>query len=88
MDEETTKQEGEEQKGADENNDEGSLTKTAKEIERLNAETERLNKAIAEKANADARAKISGVTDAGNQPVEKKEETPEEYAKRVLKGEL
>lgn len=58
-------------------------SETVKETERIQAETEQLNKAIAEKANADARAKIAGVADAG-QPAEKPaEETPAEYAKRL-----
>lgn len=88
MNEETTKPEGEEQKGADENNKDGLQSETAKETERINSETEGLDKAIAEKKNADARAKIAGVTDTGTQPPKKVEETPQEYAARVMKGEL
>lgn len=65
----------------------GVLSETAKETIRIHAETEGLNKAIAEKENADARSKIAGVS-AGHTPIEeKKEETPQEYKDRILKGE-
>ena len=65
---------------------EGDKSETVKETERIREETERLNKAIAEKENADARAKIAGVTDAGEQPPKEPEETPAEYAKRISGG--
>ena len=67
---------------------EGDESETVKETKRISAETERLNKTIAEKENADARAKIAGVTDAGIQPEPPKEETPAEYAKRVSEGNI
>ena len=58
---------------------------TVKDTERIQAETEQLNKAIAEKANADARAKIAGVADAGQPSGKPKEETPVEYKNRIEK---
>lgn len=67
---------------------EGDKSEADKEIKRLHAETEGLNKAVAEKENAIAKAKIAGVTDAGVQPEKPKEETPAEYKDRVLKGEV
>ena len=74
MDEEQTTKE-EEQKTTKEDNREGVQSETVKEIERINADTERLNKAIAEKENADARAKIAGVSDAGQpKPTAEEEE--------------
>ncbi len=78
---------GEEQETKQEDTGEGVQSETVKETERIRAETERLNKAIAEKENADARAKIAGVTDAGVQPEPEKEETPAEYKDRILRGE-
>jgi len=74
--------------GATEDNGEGHKLTKAEEIEQLNVETERLEKAIAEKKNAEARAQISGVVDAGEQPPEKKEETPAEYKDKVLSGNI
>ncbi|KKL90647.1 hypothetical protein LCGC14_1902590 [marine sediment metagenome] len=67
---------------------EGDKSETVKETERIRLETEGLNKAIAEKENADARAKIAGVTDAGIQPEKPVEETNAEYAKRVASGKI
>ena len=64
---------------------EGDKPETDEKIERLNADTERINKAIAENENAKAREKIGGIT-AGAQPEEKKELTPKEYAESISKG--
>ena len=86
MDEEKTTEE-QEQENSKENTWEGIQSETAKETERINSETERLKKAIAEKENAEARAKIAGVTDAGIQPEKPVEETPAEYKDRILRGE-
>lgn len=36
---------------------------------------------------AKVEALLSGTADAGTAPVEKKEETPQEYAKRIMAGE-
>jgi len=51
----------------------GVQSETDGQIKRLNEETERLNRAIAENENAKARARLGGVADAG-QP--QKEENP------------
>lgn len=62
-------------------------SETVRETERIRRETEELQKAIAEKENADAKAKIAGVSESP-QPEEKKEETPAEYAKRISENRL
>jgi len=62
----------------------GDKSEADKEIERVNAETERINKAIAENDNAKARQKMGGVTVAGQQAEKPKAETPKEYARRVF----
>ena len=56
-------------------------------IKQLNADTERINKAIAENENAKARQKLGGVSEAGQTPVVK-EETDEDKAKAFEKGEV
>lgn len=83
MDNESKENEGKESAEAAANNDSGHLSETAKEIENLNRETERLNKALAEKQNAEARAKLGGVTVGAPQKEEPHEETPAEYSKRI-----
>ena len=73
--------------GAEGDPEEGVLSETAKATEVLKAETDELNKQIAEKANADARAQIAGVTTIS--PKEEKEEiTPEDYVKQVMENKL
>ena len=57
-----------------------------KQIEQLNADTERINKAIAENDNAKARQQLGGTTEAGAQS-EKKKETDEEYTARFEAGD-
>jgi len=63
----------------------GNEPSTDEKIEQLNADTERINKAIAENENAKAREKMGGIT-SGAQPEAKKELTPKEYADSVSKG--
>ena len=74
---------GKEQEKPEADAGKGDKSETVKDTERIRAETEELEKAIAEKANADARAKVGGVTEAG-QPAEK-EETPKEKASTYIK---
>ena len=64
---------------------EGVQSEADKQVKLLDADTERINKAIAENENAKARQKLNGVAEAGQQPPEKKEETPKEYRNRVEK---
>lgn len=68
------------------NYDAGSESETDEKVNSLNAETKRINQAIAEKANAEARAKAAGIT-AGPQEAPKKQEiSPEEYADNAIAG--
>ena len=87
MDEEKTT---EEDKPADSKEDstEGSKSKADEKIEQLNADTERINKAIAENENAKAREKLGGESLGYTKPPEKKPETDEEYVERFKKGEV
>ncbi|KKK79932.1 hypothetical protein LCGC14_2828560 [marine sediment metagenome] len=51
-----------------------------KQIEQLNADTERINKAI------EASRKVGGLTDAGEAQIKKPEVSNEDYARNVLSG--
>ncbi len=83
MDEEKSK---EEIKPA-EDTGEGIQPTADEKVKQLNADTERINQAIAENENAKARQKLSGVAEAGVQTTPKAPETDEEYTERFLKGE-
>ena len=87
MDEEKNTQ-GEEQEVKSKDNDDGIQSEADKKVAELNADTERINKAIAENENAKARERLSGTAEAGIKSEAKKEETPEEYAEKVRKGEV
>ena len=67
---------------------EGDKSTADEEVAKLNADTERINKAIAENENAKARQKLGGFTDAGQQPVKKEKISDKEYAEKALSGEL
>ncbi|KKK87231.1 hypothetical protein LCGC14_2755320 [marine sediment metagenome] len=84
---EKEKDENAEAEKPDENKDGGSKSEADKKVELLNADTERINTAIAENENAKAREKLGGETDAG-QVAEKKSEDEEwaEGAKERYKG--
>ena len=64
--------------------DDGTKSKATEEVERLNEDTERINKAIADNDNAKAREKLAGVSTL-KQPKENKEETDKEYRARINK---
>ena len=55
--------------------------KAAELLVQLKAENDRADKRSADEL-------LAGKTDAGEQPEVKKEETPEEYAKKVMSGEV
>jgi len=65
---------------------EGGKSETDDKIEQLNADTERINKAIAENENAKARQKLSGTAEAGLKPTKEKELTDIEYANQQFSG--
>lgn len=84
MDEkEITQEESEDTTG---NHGEGDKSEVDEKVEQLNADTERINQAIAENENAKARQKLSGVAEAGRPTEKPKEETPAEYAKEIMSG--
>ena len=77
--------EAKEKVGESKNTGKGDKSEALKETERLNAETEGLNKAIAENENAKARQKAGGITEAGKSTEKPKTETPHEYRLRINK---
>jgi len=81
-DEEKTNEEPE---APTEDNADGGKSEADKKVEQLNADTERINQAIAENENAKARQKLGGVAEAGQSPEKPKEETPKEYNDRIDK---
>ena len=80
MNEEKTEEETEEEQPA-ENTGSGFQSATDAKVEQLNADTERINEALAENENAKAREKLGGETEAGVE--EKPEFTDEEKASRA-----
>lgn len=83
-----TKEEGVEKtetEAAVENPEDRHKSKADIEIERINADTERIEKAIADNANAKARLKLGGGSEAGSLQEKPKEETPKEYNTRIEK---
>ena len=83
MDEKETTTE-EKPEGTTEDTGKGDESPADEKVKQLNADTERINKAIAENENAKARAKLGGVTEAGQKPI-KAEETDKEYRVRINK---
>ena len=82
----TDEEKPEKQDTTTEDSGEGVQSETDKKVEQLNADTERINEAIAENENAKARQKLGGQSEAGKPSEKPKEETPEEYAKKVMGG--
>lgn len=86
---EEEKTEGDKKEGADEDADKGDKSEADKKVEQLNADTKRINQAIAENENAKARQKVGGVTENAPIPDKKKEEVSDkEYAEKALSGEF
>ena len=87
MDENKEVPEEKEQEEPTGDSEDGAQSPSTDEIDRINAETERIHKAIAEKKNAEARAKLAGVTDAGTQPQQlSREDKAREKTKDFFKG--
>ncbi len=78
-------EEEQEQGNAEEDTGEGVQSAADAKVEQLNAETERINEAVAENENAKAREKLGGKSEAGGEPIKPKEETPKEYNERIEK---
>ena len=87
MTDEKQSDEGKKKGQPDANLETRNESKANEEIERINAETERLNKSIAENENARARAKLAGIS-TFSAPDKPKEDSPKEYARKVLAGEF
>ena len=73
---------------AEEDTGEGIQSAADEKVKQLNADTERINQAIAENENAKARQKLSGVAEAGIVKEKKKEVSDIEYAEKALNNEL
>ena len=67
---------------------EGVQPEPNKEVERLNTETEGINKAIAENENAKGRERIAGVAQGGKTEEAPTPETDEEYTEKFKRGEV
>ncbi len=83
MDEDKTKQEPEK---PDEDTGEGNEPAADEKVKQLNADTERINKAIAENDNAKARQKLSGTADAGQTEVVSEDQKKVNDAADYFKG--
>jgi len=69
--------------------EEPDITKRAREErEKLTTQNERLEKNLKELRELEARRTLGGNTEAGNTPQEKKEDSPIDYSKKLLTGEL
>ena len=64
-------------------NDSGDKPTADDEIKRINADTERINKAIAENQRAKALQQAGGMSEAGQGTPKPKEETDKEYSDRI-----
>lgn len=95
MDEQTKETKEKEVKQPAKDTDEGSKYETTPVIERAREERERMEKATeAQRIENDrteaimAKQALGGTAEAGQPAEEKKEETPEEYRERVMRGEV
>ena len=75
--------ETENQESTPDNSGEGFQSETNKKVEELNADTERINKAIAENENAKARQRLGGVAEAGTETKSKYSEEEQASRKRI-----
>lgn len=82
MDEQET-DEGDKKVETTPNTDDGSKSETAKDTERIRAETDELNKAIAEKEQAEARAKLGGVSSGNSEPKEE-EQSDKDFVNEIM----
>lgn len=71
------------------NTDDGDKSEAQKQIDRINAETERLNKATAEYEQAKAKAKLGGITSfPAEVPKLSPKEKAKQYGQKVMSGKL
>lgn len=64
------------------------LEETKKVVEQLKTENDRREAIQKKEEELEARRMLGGKTDAGIQPPKPAEETPQEYAKRIMSGKL
>ena len=64
------------------------LEETKKVVENLKAENDRHEALVKKEEELEARRLLGGHTDAGIQPPKPVEETPQEYAKRIMAGKV
>lgn len=79
--------ETEEEEGSSTPNELGS-TKLSEKIEELKKENDRMEKNIAKLEELRAFEILGGKSEGAPQEAQKKEETPQEYADRVMRGEI
>ena len=92
---ETQSQKKSKTEGAAENTEAGNEPQTSSVLDRADAAAERIEKGIKRleelqqrQEELSARAMLGGGSEAGGEPAKEKELTPEEYSKKVLKGEI
>jgi len=64
------------------------LEQTQKVVDALKVENDRRDAIIQREQELEARRLLGGKTDAGIQPPKPVEETPQEYAKRIMSGKI
>lgn len=84
MTENNNEQEDKEQDDSKEDSGGGNQSEIAKQTEKANAAAERLEKATEENEATIAKARLAGVAEAGKPEEKKTEETPVEYASRIV----
>ena len=67
---------------------EENVSKLIEMVERLEKANAEAKDILAKQNEMIAKNLLGGITDAGVQPAEKKEETPLEYSKRIMSGKI
>ena len=80
--------EEENQKTEEEKTEVKVLDRAEEAAERLEEANKRYEELIRKEEELKAERLLSGKSEAGKPPVEPKEETPQEYAQRILKNEI
>jgi hypothetical protein len=71
-----------------EETEEKPTEKLAETVEKLKEENDRKEKLLAREEELAAQKLLGGSSDTGQAPEPPKEETPQEYAQRVIRGEV
>ena len=67
---------------------EENVSKLIEMVERLEKANAEAKDILAKQNEMIAKNLLGGITDAGRQPVQPKEETPLEYSKRIMSGKI